>query len=37
VGRPGIRLVRKGQPIEVPERLGYEHGSDLGSPMAGRY
>jgi thiamine-monophosphate kinase len=36
-GRPRIRLVHKGQPIEVPERLGYEHGSDLGSPMAGRY
>ena len=35
-GRPGIRLVHKGRPIEVPEKLGYEHGSDHNSPMAGR-
>ena len=34
--KPGIRLVNEGRPIEVPERLGYEHGSDHNSPMAGR-
>lgn len=35
-GRPGLRLLSKGRPIEMPERLGYEHGSDHVSPMAGR-
>jgi thiamine-monophosphate kinase len=35
-GKPGLRLLNKGDPIEVPEKLGYEHGSDHISPMAGR-
>ena len=35
-GRPGLRLMHKGRPIEVPEKLGYEHRSDHFSPMAGR-
>lgn len=35
-GTPGIRLVSGGHPIEAPERLGYEHGSDHTSSMAGR-
>jgi thiamine-monophosphate kinase len=34
--KPGIRLVSRGRPIEVPERLGYEHRSDPGSPVADR-
>jgi thiamine-monophosphate kinase len=35
-GKPGIRLVSGGRPIEVPERLGYEHRSDPRSAMADR-
>jgi thiamine-monophosphate kinase len=27
-GRPGIRLVSNGQPVELPERLGFEHSHD---------
>lgn len=35
-GEPGIRLVSGGQPIEVPEKLGYEHRGTSAAPMADR-
>jgi thiamine-monophosphate kinase len=35
-GRPDVRLVSKGKPIELPERLGYEHRGLAASTMADR-
>jgi thiamine-monophosphate kinase len=35
-GKPAIRLVSGGEPIEVPEKLGYEHRGPVRTPMADR-
>jgi thiamine-monophosphate kinase len=35
-GPPDVRLVSKGKPIELPERLGYEHRGLAASTMADR-
>jgi thiamine-monophosphate kinase len=35
-GKPAIRLVSGGRPIEVPEKLGYEHRGPAAAPMADR-
>jgi thiamine-monophosphate kinase len=35
-GEPAIRLRSGGRPIEVPERLGYEHRGPSAAPMANR-
>jgi thiamine-monophosphate kinase len=35
-GEPEIRLVRNGEPIELPETLGHEHRGLSTTPMADR-
>jgi thiamine-monophosphate kinase len=35
-GRPGIRLTYEGREVELPETLGYEHRSNLRTPVADR-
>ena len=35
-GEPGIKLTSGGRPIELPERLGYEHHGYPAAPMADR-
>jgi thiamine-monophosphate kinase len=35
-GEPAIRLVSRGRPIELPERLGHEHHGLSAAPMADR-
>lgn len=35
-GEPGIRLTSSGRPVELPERLGYEHHGYPAAPMADR-
>lgn len=35
-GEPAIRLVSGGRPVEVPEKLGYEHRGPAAAPMADR-
>jgi thiamine-monophosphate kinase len=35
-GKPAIRLVSGGAPIELPETLGYEHRGSSAAPMADR-
>jgi thiamine-monophosphate kinase len=35
-GRPRLRLTSGGQPVDLPERLGYEHRGHPASPVADR-
>ena len=35
-GEPGIRLSSGGRPVELPERLGFEHHRNIAAPVADR-
>ena len=35
-GEPGIRLSSGGRPVELPERLGFEHHGNIAAPVADR-